>query len=260
MGKLKFALFLIILSVFANTIDMLTLLVRCVIIYLIVLLIFRLMGKRQLGELQPFEFVITLIIADLATIPMSEINVPLVHGVVPLVTLSLLHFLISFLSRKSIAIRKIISGKPVIVINPNGVDYEALKKLNMNFNDLNEALRGMSYFSFDQIQYAIIETNGKITVIPNADNAPLCATDFGIEKEESALPIMLVCDGHIIKENMKVTNLSEEFLFLQIKKAGNYKVKQIMIFTIDNNGKVYIQPKNAKYVSFKTDFKGGGNW
>src|SRR5574344_692308 len=100
---------------------MLTLMFRGIIIYLLVLLIFRLMGKRQLGQLQPFEFVITLIIADLATIPMTEINVPLMHGIVPLVTVSLLHFLISFISRKSIVMRKIFNGKPVIVIRPNGI-------------------------------------------------------------------------------------------------------------------------------------------
>lgn len=233
---------------------------RCLIIYIIVLIVFRLMGKRQLGELQPFEFVLTLIIADLAVIPMSEINVPILHGVVPLVTLSILHFLISFISRKSITLRKIISGKPVIVINPNGIDYESLKKLNMNFNDLNEALRGLNYFSLDQIQYAIVETNGKITVLPNADNAPLCATDFDIKKEESTLPIMLICDGKIMKENMRIAKLSEDFLCKEIQKAGAFKIKDVMIATIDNAGKMYVQPKDKKYKTFTTNFKGGDNW
>lgn len=244
----------------ANNNCMLTLLFRCIIVYVIVLLIFRLMGKRQLGELQPFEFVITLIIADLATIPMSEINVPLLHGVIPLVTLSLLHFIISFLSRKSIFMRKIISGKPVIVINPNGIDYEALKKLNMNFNDLCEALRGINYFSLDQIQYAIVETNGKITVLPNADNAPLTATDFNIKKEESTLPVMIICDGKPIKENLKLTKIDLDFLSKEIQKAGAFKIKDIMIATIDNSGKMYVQPKDKKYKTFTTNFKGGDNW
>lgn len=218
------------------------------------------MGKRQLGELQPFEFVLTLIIADLATIPMSEVNIPVLHGIVPLITLTLLHFLISFLSRKSIFIRKLISGKPIIVITPNGIDYNALKKLNMNFNDLNEALRGLNYFSLDQIQYAIIETNGKITVLPNADNAPLCATDFNIKKSKSTLPIMLICDGKIVKENLTLAKLSEEFLLENIKKAGAFKIKDVHILTIDNDGKIYVQPKNKPYTTFSTKFKGGDNW
>lgn len=248
------------IKTFANNNCMLTLLFRCLITYAIVLVVFRLMGKRQLGELQPFEFVITLIIADLAVIPMSEINIPLLHGIVPLLTLSVLHFLLSFFARKSITMRKLISGKPVIVINPNGIDYEALKKLNMNFNDLSEALRGLNYFSFDQIEYAIVETNGKITVLPNADNAPLCATDFGLQKEESTLPIMLICDGKLMKDNLKIAQVDEYFIQKQIQKAGAFKVKEVMIATIDNAGKMYIQPKDKKYKSFSTNYKGGDNW
>ena len=240
---------------------MLTLLLRGVIIYIIVFLIFRLMGKRQLGQLQPFEFVITLIIADLATIPMSEINVPLLHGIVPLVTISLIHFLIGFLSRKSVKLRRLFNGKPIIVISPNGVDYQALKKLNMDFNDLCEALREVDVFALDEVQYAIIETNGKLTVLPNAQNAPLTAPDLKIKKDEGALPIMLVCDGRKISENMKIANINENFLYNQIKKAGAFRIKDIIIATIDNSGKMYIQAKNKKYVVVNTPhFKGGENW
>lgn len=240
---------------------MLTLLLRGVIIYIIVFLIFRLMGKRQLGQLQPFEFVITLIIADLATIPMSEINVPLLHGIVPLVTISLIHFLIGFLSRKSVKLRRLFNGKPIIVISPNGVDYQALKKLNMDFNDLCEALREVDVFALDEVQYAIIETNGKLTVLPNAQNVPLTAPDLKIKKNKSALPIMLVCDGRKISENMKIANINENFLYNQIKKAGAFRIKDIIIATIDNSGKMYIQAKNKKYVVVNTPhFKGGENW
>lgn len=239
---------------------MLTLMIRGIFIYAIVFVIFRLMGKRQLGQLQPFEFVITLIIADLATIPMAEINIPVVHGIVPLVTISLLHFLISFLSRKSITLRRVFNGKPIIVINPNGVDYEALKKLNMDFNDLCELLRETNYFSLDQIQYAIIETNGQMTVLPNADNAPLSAPDFNIKKEKSALPIMLVCDGKIIKENMMIAKVDDDFLQKYMRKAGAFKTKEVMLLTLDNNGKMFIQAKNRKYMSIQTNFRGGNNW
>lgn len=239
---------------------MLTLMLRGIIIYLLVLLIFRLMGKRQLGQLQPFEFVITLIIADLATIPMTEINVPLLHGIVPLVTVSLLHFTISLIARKSIFMRKLFNGKPVIVISPNGIDYEALKRLNMNFNDLCESLREMNYFSLDQIQYAIVETNGKMTILPNADNAPLCATDLKIKKQETALPLMLICDGHKIKENLKIAKIDDDFLLSALKKVGAFRFSDVMIATIDNLGKMYIQPKNKKYKVLETNFKGGDNW
>lgn len=240
---------------------MLTSLLRGVIIYVIIFLIFKLMGKRQLGQLQPFEFIVTLIIADLATIPMSEINVPLLHGVVPLVTIALIHFLIGFLSRKSMKLRQIFNGKPIIVVSPNGVEYDALKQLNMDFNDLSEALREMNVFSFDEVQYAIIETNGQITVLPNAENAPLTATDFKIKKEESALPIMLICDGRKIEENMTIAKIDEKLLSEQIKKAGAFKFKDVLIATIDNNGKMYVQVRNKKFKTLNINhYKGGENW
>ncbi len=239
---------------------MLTLLLRGVIIYTIVFLIFRLMGKRQLGQLQPFEFVITLIIADLATIPMSEINVPLLHGIVPLVTIALIHFLIGLLSRKSIKLRQMFNGKPIIVVSPYGVEYKALKQLNMDFNDLTEALREMNIFSFDEVQYAIIETNGKLTVLPNANNAPLTATDLKIKKEESTLPIMVICDGRKIQKNMDIAKIDDDFLYNQIKKAGAFRFKDVLIATIDNGGKMYIQARNKKYIAINSNYKGGGNW
>ena len=239
---------------------MLTLSLRCVLIYLIVLLVFRLMGKRQLGELQPFEFVITLMIADIATIPMTEINVPLLHGVVPVITLSLLHFLISFLSRKSIFVRKFLNGKPIVVVNPNGIDYEALKKLNMTFNDLCEALRQMNYFDLDQIAYAIVETNGKISVLPKSQNAPLTPSDMKIKTEKSALPLMLICDGKVIEDNLKITKIDQSFLLKQIARAGAYKIKDVAFASIDNSGKMYIEPKNKKYKTFYVGFEGGENW
>jgi len=219
------------------------------------------MGKRQLGELQPFEFVIALIIADLATIPMAEINVPLFHGVIPLITLTIIHFFISFIARKSIFMRKIINGKPVLVITPEGIDYEALKSLNMNLNDLNEALRGLNYFSLDQIEYAIVETNGKISALPNKDNAPITALDLKLEKSESTLPLTIISDGKIMKSNISLAKITEEWV-KAVLLAHNFKsVSNIIVATVDNDGKWYVQEKKKKYQTFVTkEFKGGGNW
>lgn len=237
--------------------NMFILFIRSIIIYVIVLIIFRLMGKRQMGELQPFEFVITLIIADLATIPMAEINIPLLHGIIPLVTLTILQFFISLLSCKSIHFRKVVNGKAVIIVSPNGIDYENMKSLNMNINDLTESLRVLNYYSLDQIAYAIVETNGKISVIPNADNAPLTASDLKIKKEKSLLPLILISEGKIIKENLEVSQIEESFVLKQLKNNGIYDVKEVVIATIDNNGKMYLQAINSKYKCFQTNYKGG---
>lgn len=238
---------------------MLTLFIRCLIIYVIVLIIFRLMGKRQLGELQPFEFVVTLIIADLATIPMTEINIPLVHGIVPLLTLTVVQFLISFISCKSINLRKVINGKPVIIISPNGIDYENLKKLNMNISDLSEALRGMNYFSLDQIEYAIVETNGKISVLPNANNSPVTVGDLKIKSECSGIPLTLICEGKFMKENLVIAELKQEFVMSQIKKQGCYDIKEVVVFTIDKCGNIFLQIKDRPAQKLHINYK-GGNW
>ena len=134
---------------------------RVLIIYVTVLIFLRLMGKRQIGEMQPYEVVITLIIADLATLPMSDTNIPLLNGLLPLAILVLIHYILTLLTRKSIKIRRIMSGKPVIVISAKGIEYQALKDLNLGIDDLLEMMRQAGYYSFDQVLYGIIDTNGK---------------------------------------------------------------------------------------------------
>ena len=129
---------------------------RVLLIYVTVLIFLRLMGKRQIGEMQPYEVVITLIIADLATLPMSDTNIPLLNGILPLAILVLIHYLLTLLTRKSKKIRRLMSGKPIVVISANGIEYQALKDLNMSIDDLIEMLRQLNYYSFEQIQYAII--------------------------------------------------------------------------------------------------------
>lgn len=237
-------------------------LIRSVIIYIITFIIIRLMGKRQVGEMQPFEFVITLIIADLACIPMAELAVPLIHGIVPILALFLLHFFICFLSRKSMLFRYAITGRPAIVINPNGIDYKELRKLNMTIDDLMESIRGCEYFSVDEIAYAIIETNGKLCVIPKAGNQPILREDIGVKAEPSAMPVNLIMDGKVLKENLQLANIDDKFLNKYYKKVNAATAKQILLFTIDNNGKIFIQPKkkNKYYVFEESGYKGGKNW
>lgn len=238
----------------------LTIIVRSLIIYFIVLVLLRIMGKRQIGEMQPFELVITLIIADLATIPMSETAPPLLHGIIPLLTLCALHYFLSFLTRKSIFVRKLLNGKPVIIIGPNGIDYQALKLLNMNFNDLQESVRTAGYFNLDEILYAIIQTNGSLSVLPRAPFAPLTPSTMNIPVSETSLPLIILTEGKPQKENLQLANLNENFLQNQIQKAGFEKMKDILLMTINKDGNLYIQPKKGSFVTLKCDYKGGNNW
>lgn len=237
-----------------------TLIFRSIIIYILVLILLRLMGKRQLGEMQPFELVIMLIFADLATIPMAETALPLIHGIIPILTLAVLHYLLSFLSRKSLFLRKIINGKPQIVISPNGIEYSTLKQLDLNINDLIEGIRGCGYFNLEEILYAIIQTNGTITVLPRGAYAPLTANDIKLEKEKASLPIIVFAEGKFIHENMNIAKIDEGFLNTKIENAGFKKLTEILLITLNTQGKMYIQPKNGSFVTIETEYKGEGKW
>lgn len=230
---------------------MVTIIVRSILIYCIVLLVFRLMGKRQIGQMQPFELVLTLIIADLATIPMADISIPVLHGIIPLLTLVVLHFLLTILTRLSTIISKILSGKPVILINPSGIDYKAMKKLNLTIDDIFASLREKGFFSIGQVQYAIVETNGKISVLPKADFAPVTCGYAGIKANESFVPITLVCEGKLLKENMDLANMQEKEVAELVKKEGMAKVSDVLVLTIEQSGNGYIQLKKGKGKSFQ---------
>ncbi len=226
---------------------MLILIFRFFVLYAIAVIGFRLMGKRQIGEMQPYELVITFILAEFTTIPLSDVNVPLLNGLVPLVALLALHSLISFCTRKSIKFRKIVDGTPVIVMTPNGIDYDALKSLNMNINDLDSALRLNNVFNLDNVLYAIIETNGKLSVLQKKkDNASI----------ENDLAITLICDGEIMVSNLELLDLEENTILALLKKHNIKNEKNILLFTMTRNGKCYLQEKSKKFLSFSFSKKG----
>jgi Predicted membrane protein len=212
----------------------LVILARTLIIFFFLLIVMRLMGKRQIGELQPFELVITLAVAELACTPMQDISVPIVYGLGPIFLIFVVHYFITLLSTKSIRFRKFLNGKPIIVINQDGIDYASLKKLNMNVNDLLESIRGMEYFSIEQVSFAIVETNGNISVLPNeAAEAP------------KSVPLSLIVEGKYIDANLAISNTHRDQIndYLKNKKL---KVKDVILLTSDSN-KLFVQPYHGKY-------------
>lgn len=236
-------------------------LLRAVIIYICVLAVIRLMGKRQVGEMQPFEFVITLIIADLACNPMAELSVPLVHGIVPIVTLMIVHFLICFFARKLQFVRYILTGKPAIVINPNGINYKELKELNMTLDDLIELMRGCNVFKIEEIAYAIIETNGNLCVIKKSEAENVTRGDLKVKVSQSSLPINIIMDGKLMHENIRLSGIDDNFINDCVSKANIKNIKDVLIMTLDNNGVVFIQSKKSNsYQNLETDYNGGGKW
>lgn len=232
---------------------MITIILRVLIIYILVLFVFRLMGKRQLGQMQPFEFVLTLIIADLATIPMAEISVPLLNGIVPLLTLVVFHFALTVFTRKSNTFSRVISGKPVIIINPDGIDYEALKKLNITIDDLFEAIRTQGFFNINEVQYAIMETNGEVSVMPKAESTPLTSQDMKIKKEEPSLPITIISEGKFMPDNMKLVNKEKEFFMNILKKENVSGVKNVILLTINKQGEIFLQEKSKPCLTINAE-------
>lgn len=213
------------------------------------------MGKRQIAEMQPYELVATLIIADLACIPMTEITVPLLHGIVPLLALTTIHFFISILSVKSIKLRRLINGSPIIVIDNNGIRYKNLRALNMTLNDLYEGLRVAGYFSLEDISYAIVETNGSLSVLPKTNAQPPTADDMKVKTDPAVINLMLINDGKVVKENMEHFGLDEEFLKQSIGKFKIANIKDVMIYTLNNSGDVYLQEKVGKKITFKENLE-----
>ncbi len=229
---------------------MITLILRSLIIYLIVLFAVRIMGKRQIGDMQPFELVVTLIIADLACIPMSDVSIPLVFGIVPLLTLVVLHHGFTLLNRKSIFFRKLLNGKPIIVIDGDGINYPALKQLNMTLNDLTEGLRGCECFDLADVAFAIVETNGNISVLLKSTASPATSEQLKLAPEQSALNYVLVNDGKVMEENLNELKLTQNFLQKLMKSQKTKSVSDILVLTINSNGNVYYQEKNKPCKTF----------
>lgn len=194
------------------------------------------MGKRTIGELQPYEFVITLAVADLACTPMQDISIPLLYGLVPLFTVFVAHYFITLVTTKSIKLRERLNGKPFIVIDNDGINSECLKKLNLNVNDLMSLIRQQGYFSVTQISYGIIETNGKLSILENEE-----------AETPQSIPMTLMVEGKILDENIKSLDLDETKIRDVLEKQ-HIKEKDVVLMTADS-GNVFIQPKSGKYVT-----------
>lgn len=223
--------------------------IRTLIIFITLVVVLRLMGKRQIGEMQPFEFVITLIIADLACVPMADISIPLLYGIVAILCLFVLHQLLSLLEQTGEKWKLVLSGRPSVVIDKNGVNVKELKKNNMGIDDLIESMRSAGYFSLDDLDYAIFESNGKLSALQKTD----------IQKEETGLPVVLVNEGKLVVKNIEYIQSNKQNIEDFIKNHSG-SVKSTEIMTVNGNGKVYFKRKNQKYEILSLPIKEGVKW
>lgn len=224
---------------------MLNTFVRVSIIYLVVLIVMRLMGKREISQMQPFELVIAIMIADLASVPMADTGIPIFNGIIPILALLLFQLIISLINLKSITLRKIICGKPRMLIYRGKIDDGALKKEKITINELQERLRQNNIFSIGDVEYAILETSGQISVIQKPEKRTTIPEDFHILPDYEGIPYDLIIDGKVMQENIQAIGRDERWLKKEVEKF-KIKPEEALIVTYDGKGQIFCQKKEIK--------------
>lgn len=223
---------------------MFIIMIRTLILYISVIFSLRVMGKRQIGELQPSELVVAIMISDLATVPMESVDKPLIGGIIPVFTLVIAEVIASFMCLKSRRIRKIISGEPSIVIYDGIIIEKELRRLRFNINDLLEELRLNSCHDISDVAVAVIETSGKLSVIPRDKARGVTVEDLGLtDVRTEGLPCTVISDGKLNKAELDRSGKSPEWLKNELKKKGADKIKDVFIASIDAEGELFIQKK-----------------
>ena len=206
--------------------------IRAFLLYIIIIFAVRMMGKRQISEMQTSELVITLLMSNIASIPMQDTEQSMLSGIIPIMVLLVCEIFISYLMLKKSGIRRLICGKPVIVINDGTVDQQAMKELRISTEDLYEQLRQKDVFDISEVAYAILETNGQMSVFKKSMYSPLTVGDLEIQKEDTILQVTIVSDGEIAKSSLKVCGLGTNWLYETLKNE-NIALKDVFIMTAD---------------------------
>lgn len=216
-----------------QTSNMIIIFIRAIILFAVLLFAIRLMGKWQIGEMEPFELVITLVISELACIPMADRSIPITFGIVAILTMFVIHQFILLLSKND-KMQGMLNGKPIMVINPNGIVMQALKGLNMHVNDILQAMRTAEYFSLEEVSYGIMETNGQLTIVANKQ----------MEDKQQTLPVPVLLEGKWNAEEISQHGFSQRQLDLLLKRE-HLRPKNVVLLAVDENNRITVQPKNG---------------
>ena len=212
---------------------------RTLILYGLVVLVMRLMGKRQIGQLQPFEFVVAIMIADLASVPMQNRDLPLSTGIIPILTLLVVQVSLAFLILRSPKMRRVICGSPSILIENGHLRRQELARLRINTDDLLEQLRAKNYANLEDVEYAILETNGQLSVIPKSQRRPVNPADLQLPTKYEGLPLNLIVDGRIVRESLTMAGLDENWLHVQLNRHGLAGPEDVFLASLDTEGHLY---------------------
>lgn len=228
---------------------MLVLVIRTFILYIIVVASMRVMGKRQIGEMQPSELVVAIMISDLASVPMQSIDLPLLSGIIPVLSLIVAEIIMSYLGLKSRFLRKIITGEPSVIIYNGHVNEGELKRLRFNMNDLLEQLRINNVPNIADVEFAMLETNGQISIIPKKEARNVTVKDLKItDAKAELLPFMLISDGELVKNELKRCGHDITWLKSELRKRRIESIKDVFIASYDVTDGFYIQLKGEEDV------------
>ena len=216
--------------------------VRTIISYIFVIFALRIMGKRQIGELQPTELVVAIMISDLAAVPMGDTAIPLWNGLIPILTLVVAEVTLSYLSLKSERIRNMISGTPSIIIQDGKLIEAEMKKTRYTIDDIMEELRMSDYVNISDIHLAVLETNGELSVIPKAAKKAVSAEDMGLNPTQEEMPYIIIADGVLRKNQLKLSGYNEKWVN---KKLKGKKIKDVFLLTVDTVGNMDLQFKEG---------------
>ena len=212
---------------------------RTLILYFILMTGLRLMGKRQIGELEPSELVLTLIISDLAAVPMQDFGIPLVNGVFPIVTLLCVSMLLSFFSLKSIRFRGLVCGYPTVIIRDGKVLQQNMARNRFTVDELLEQLRSQGYSDLTAVKYAVLETSGQVSVLPYTKDSPVTPQVMNLTSQDDVtLPVLVINDGHIMSENLSASGYDALWLDKQLKERRLPSPRQVFFMTVDETGAV----------------------
>lgn len=220
--------------------------IRTVLIYVLLIAAMRVMGRRQLGELQPIELVVTLLISDLASVPMQDSTIPLFSGIIPICVLVAAEILLSAWMLKSPRFSALVSGNPMLIVNNGVLDQQVLKKLRMTVEDLTESLRGQGVFDLRDVQAAVAETNGTITVYPTAAKRPVAFEDLGrIPAPDHGMPLVVLADGTLCEWALTACDLDKRWV-MNVLRAKGFRKEDVMLMTANRSGDYHIIPKETR--------------
>lgn len=218
--------------------------IRAIILYIVVIISVRVMGKRQIGELQPSELVITILVSNIATLPLEDLNIPLIMGILPILSLVCFEVIMSFFTLKSRKLRHIISGKPKVIIHDGTLDQSVMKELRYSVDDIMTALRSNNVFDISEVQYAVVETNGSVSVYQKYKYRNVTNEDINIEGKTCDPPVIIISDGKIISQGLKEAHLERKWV-TDLLTRKHIKEEDVFLLMADKNSDYTLIRKGA---------------